>query len=427
MSQTAVAGSRRAAFAATIGNVLEIYDFIAYGIFAVQIAHTFFPSQSDFAGLMYTFVTFAAGFAMRPLGALFLGRYADTAGRKRALSLTLLLMTVGMLIPAICPGYTSIGIAAPLIMVVGRLLQGFSAGGEIGGSTAMLVEHAGARNRGLYGSLQQASQGAGVLLAGAVGLFLNSVFTPDQVLNGGWRIVFLVGLLIGPVGLYVRRSVPETEEFLAAEKSEPDLKWGRYLMEYKGKILLGVAIMVFWTIATYVSNYFTTYSVRELHLTTGQSYVGQVVYGIVMIVACPIVGLISDKTGPRKPMVLGAVGCLIFAYPLFMFLTSNPTVFTLSLVQAVISFFLACYAGCAARVLADVFPTRFRGTGVGISYSLGVTIFGGVTPLAVTALLHATGDKLIVGLYLSAAALISAVSLIFSRPVAANREKTASV
>ncbi|CAH2784807.1 MAG: Uncharacterized MFS-type transporter [uncultured Paraburkholderia sp.] len=197
---------QRAVAAALVGNVLEIYDFIAYGIFAVPISHTFSPASSEFAALILTFITFAIGFLVHPLGALVLGRYADRVGRKKALSLTLLLMAAGTVVPA------------PLIIVLGRLIQGFFAGSEIGGTVAMLVENAPASRKGFYGSFQQMSQGGGTLIAGLIGIALTSVFTQQQIFDGAWRLAFAFGLLIAPVGWYVRRSVDETPMFEQAQQ-----------------------------------------------------------------------------------------------------------------------------------------------------------------------------------------------------------------
>lgn len=410
---------RRAVVAASIGNVLEIYDFIAFGIFAVPIARTFFPAGSEFAALIMTFMTFAAGFLARPLGALLLGRYADRVGRKRALSLTLVLMAVGTLVPAVCPSYAAIGVAAPLIIVLGRLVQGFSAGGEVGGAVAMMVENAGGKRRGLYGSFQQMSQGGGVLVAGLIGVLMTNTFTEQQILAGGWRLAFVFGVLIGPVGWYIRRAIPETPEFSAPAAKREDEPLLQGLARHSGQILMGIGLMVFWTIGTYVSNYFTTYAVRELHLSLQQSYLGQIAYGVTMLVACPVFGALSDRIGPLKPMAYGAGLSALLAYPLFWVLAEHPSLPMLMAVQSVIAVLLASYAACAARVLADVFPVHFRATGVGISYALGVTIFGGLTPLAVTSLIHWTGDKLIVGLYLSGAAIVSAVLLTLFRPAPA--------
>lgn len=398
--------------AASIGNLLEIYDFIAYGIFAVAISKTFFPAGSEFFALVLTFITFASGFLARPFGALILGRYADRVGRKRALSLTLILMALGTLVPAVCPSYASIGIAAPLIVLVGRLLQGFSAGGEVGGSVALLIENATAGRRGLASSFQQMSQGGGTLVVGVVGLGLTTCFSEAQINAGAWRLAFALGLLIGPVGWYIRRSIPETAAFEKAVK-QAKVPLLPMIQRHRWHLLGGIAVMVFWTIATYVTNYFTTYAVRELHLSFLQSFLGQLAYGIVMIIACPIVGVISDHIGVRKPMLFGAALTAILAHPLFSALAQHPSVGMLILVQVTIAFLLACYAACASSVLASVFPTQFRATGVGLSYALGVALFGGFTPVAVTALIKLTGDKLVIAYYLAIAAIISFIAVWF--------------
>ncbi|WP_277183949.1 MFS transporter [Caballeronia sp. BR00000012568055] len=413
---TREAGTTHRTFAAAaIGNLLEIYDFIAYGIFAVPISRTFFATHSELISLLLTFLTFAVGFIARPVGALVLGRYADRVGRRRALSLTLILMAASTAVLAVCPSYASIGLAAPVIITLGRLLQGFSAGGEVGGAVAMLVENAPESKKNFASSFQQMSQGGGALLAGLVGLALTHVFTDAQIAGGAWRLAFVFGLLIGPVGWYIRRSVPETVAFEAASRERAPALLPT-LASHRWQFVGAVAIMVFWTIATYVSNYFTTYAVRELHLPLSQSYLGQLSYGVVMVVMCPIIGHLSDRIGVRKPMLFGATLTALFAYPLFWLLAHQPGPLSLMLVQACIGFLLACYAACASNVLASIFPTRFRATGVGFAYAIGVTVFGGLTPLAVTSLIDITGDKLVIGYYLSAAAVVSCIAVWLTAP-----------
>ncbi|MFJ2994520.1 MFS transporter [Pandoraea sp. NPDC087047] len=403
-----VTAQRRTVVAATIGNVLEIYDFLAFAIFAVPISKTFFPAGDEYVALMLTFLTFAAGFIIRPLGALILGRYADSVGRKRALSLTLFLMALGTLVPAVCPSYQAIGLVAPVILVLGRLVQGFSAGGEIGSNVAMLIENASSSNRALYSSFQQVAQGGGVLVAGVIGLGLTQYFGEQQILDGYWRLAFLAGLLIGPVGWYVRRRIPETPEFArAAALGHVHTSFLSGLRAHIGRIAVGIALMVFWTVTAQVSNYFTTYAVRELHLPLVATYIGQIASGMTLIVVCPLVGSAADRIGPFKPMAWGSALAGLLAYPLFWGLASYPSLAMLVVVQTLISIFLGLYAACAPLVLADIFPTHYRATGVGTSYALGVSIFGGLTPLVVTSLIHLSGDKLVIGLYLCAAALVS--------------------
>lgn len=413
--QPAPASLRRAATAATVGNVLEIYDFIAFGIFAIPISKVFFPSVSELNAMLLTMGTFAAGFIARPIGALVLGRYADRVGRKRALSLTLLMMAVGTTIPAVCPSYATLGVLAPLIILLGRLLQGFSAGGEIGGVVCMLVEHAPPRRRFFYASLQQAAQGAGVLMAGCIGLVLNSMFNEQQILDGAWRIAFVFGLLIGPVGWYIRRSVPETLLFSKTTVHERNLPLLGQLVSYRHSLSLGLSIMVFWTVATYISNYFTTYTVRQLHLSPVDSFIGQVCYSVVMIATCPLIGRLADRIGPFRPMFFGAGLTVLGAYPLFYLLTSYPSLPMLVATQILIAVLLGCHAACASTVLSNLFPTAFRATGVGFSYALGVSVFGGFTPLIVTALLGKTGDNMVVSYYLAVAALITCTGLLVLR------------
>ncbi|EJN08360.1 MFS transporter [Herbaspirillum sp. YR522] len=398
---------RRAVIAATIGNVLEIYDFIIFGIFAVAISKTFFPSGDEYAALMFTFMTFAAGFVVRPIGALVLGQYADKVGRKKALSFTLLLMALGTIVPAVCPSYDSIGIAATVILVLGRLLQGFSAGGEIGSNVAMLVENASGRNRALFSSFQQMAQGGGVLLGGIVGFAIAVVYGQQQMLQGYWRLAFVVGLVIGPVGWYIRRALPETPEFEHSVRQGPADSFLTGIKENFGRILIGIAIMIFWTVATQVSNYFTTYAVRELGMPVASTYVGQIASGLTLLLICPFVGMLADRIGPYKPMAWGAGLAGVLAYPLFKMLAATPTLPVLLMVQIAISITLGLYAACAPLVMSNIFPTRYRATGIGTSYALGVMIFGGLTPMIVTTLIQISGDKLIIGLYLTAAALLS--------------------
>lgn len=413
--QIATHDLRRAATAATVGNVLEIYDFIAFGIFAIPISKVFFPAVSELNAILLTMGTFAAGFLARPIGALVLGRYADRVGRKKALTLTLIMMATGTVIPAICPGYAALGVLAPIIILLGRLLQGFSAGGEIGGVVCMLVENAPPQRRFFYASLQQAAQGAGVLTAGCMGLALNSFFTEQEILDGAWRIAFAFGLLIGPVGWYIRRSVPETVLFRKTSAGERNLPLLGQLITYRRSLLLGLSVMVFWTVATYISNYFTTYTVRQLHLTPVDSFIGQIGYSLVMICACPLVGRLADRVGPFRPMLFGAGLTVLGAYPLFFILTNYPSLSTLVAAQMVIALLLACHAACGSTVLSNLYPTGFRATGVGFSYAFGVSVFGGFTPLIVTALLSKTGDNMMVSYYLVAAALITCMGLFLLR------------
>ena len=403
----------KAILAATLGNLLEIYDFIVFGMFAIPISKSFFPNSSEASALLLTFLIFGAGFLARPLGAFVLGSYADRRGRKKALTLTLFLMATGTAFVAFCPGYRTIGIMAPIIVVIGRLIQGFSAGGEIGSAVAMLVESAPKEKRGFYAAFQQLSQGGGVLLAGLVGFTLSIIFTNDHLVDWGWRIAFAIGLLIVPVGLAIRRNVDETQIFRQDKAIRKNSAFWGLVKEHKLAVLTAIGVMIFWTISSYVSNYFTTYSIKQLHLSSSASYAGQIAYGLTMLVACPLCGLLSDRIGRKIPMLIGSAGTLILSYPLFYLLTKFPSVQTLVLTQVVICLFLALYGSCATAVLGEIFPTSVRATGVAVSYAFGVMIFGGFTPAIITWLIAYIGDEMAISYYLAAASLISCVIVMF--------------
>ncbi|MDR3440360.1 MFS transporter [Telmatospirillum sp.] len=402
----------RAIAAATVGNLLEIYDFISYGMFAVPISAAFFPAGNEYVSLILTFVTFGMGFLARPLGALVIGSYADRHGRKGAFSVTILLMAIGTAVIAFCPTYRSIGLAAPVLITLGRLLQGFSAGAEVGGAVAILIENAPPERRGFFSALQQLSQGCAVLATGIVGVGMTVAFSQAEIMAGAWRIVFMIGLLIAPVGVYIRLRIDETPEFLLERKTRKERLTPGMLLRHVYPIFIGVLIMILWTVATYVSNYFTTYSVREIHLSLQDSYIGQISYGIVMLMVCPMAGRLSDAIGRVRCLLFGAIGIGGVAYPAFWFLIHHPGLGSLCLAQSVIALFLALYASTASTVLGELFPTAVRATGVSLAYSFGVTIFGGFTPAIVTALLGYSGNKLSIAYYLIGAALISAVPIL---------------
>jgi len=262
----------RAVVAATVGNMLEWYDFTIYAAFALPISKAFFPADNEVVSLLLSFVTFGLGFVARPFGAAFLGGYADRKGRRNALSLTILLMALGTAIIALCPGYDRIGLAAPIVIILARLIQGFSAGGEIGGAISTLVEHAPPNRRGLYGSFQQLSQGASTLLSGLVAIIIALALSPVQIGDWGWRLAFAVGLVIAPVGLYIRRELEDAPVFkqaAAAPKTEPPIRI--VVRDHWRAILAGMMIVMLWTVAQYLANYFPTFAVRELKVSLSTS------------------------------------------------------------------------------------------------------------------------------------------------------------
>jgi MFS transporter, MHS family, proline/betaine transporter len=376
----------------------------------LPISQTFFPTDNEAVSLMVSFATFAIGFVARPFGAAFLGGYADKRGRRDALSLTILLMALGTGIIAVCPGYAAIGLAAPVIIVLARLIQGFSAGGEIGGAISTLVEYAPPEKRGLYASLTQMSIGGATFLSGLVAFAISQAMTPETIQEWGWRLAFVVGLTIAPVGLYIRRRLEDAPLFKSAKHADetPALV---VLRNRWRTILSGMLIVMLWTVAQYITNYFPTFAVRELKVSLSQSYLGPLVFGTVMFL-CPLVGTLADRFSRKSVMVFGALGLLAVAYPAFSYLIAAPSTERVVITQIGVAVFLLIYTAPAAAVLAELFPTAVRATGVSISFSLGVSIFGGFTPLILTALISWTKQPISVAFYLMGAATISLITVI---------------
>ena len=401
----------RAVIAATVGNMLEWYDFTIYAAFAVPISKSFFPADSEVFSLLLGFVTFGLGFVARPFGAAFLGGYADRRGRRDALSLTILLMAFGTGIIALCPSYDSIGISAPLIILLARLIQGFSAGGEIGGAVSTLVEHAPPERRGLFASFQQMSQGGSTMLSGLVAMTIALALPADAVAAWGWRLAFVVGLLIAPVGLYIRRELEDAPLFKQNISHEQGAPIRIVLRDHWRAVVTGMLIVMLWTVAQYIANYFPTFAVRELKVSLSQSYLGPLVVGAVLLF-CPLVGILSDRYQRKRVMMVGALGLLLVAYPAFSFLIAAPSTERLVTTQIAVAVFMLIYTAPASAVLAELFPTPVRATGISLTYSLGVAVFGGFTPAIITALIGWTAQPVSVAFYLMAAALISLVTVL---------------
>jgi MHS family proline/betaine transporter-like MFS transporter len=400
----------RAVVAATVGNMLEWYDFTIYAAFAVPISRNFFPADSEVVSLLLGFATFGLGFIARPFGAAFLGGYADRRGRRDALSLTILLMALGTGIIALCPGYDRIGIAAPIIILLARLIQGFSAGGEIGGAVSTLVEHAPPARRGFYASFQQMSQGGSTMLSGLVAMTIALLLPADAIAAWGWRLAFAVGLLIAPVGLYIRRELEDAPLFKASHHAT-ELPIRVVLRDHWRAILTGMLVVMLWTVAQYIANYFPTFAVRELKMSLSQSYLGPLVVGTVLLF-CPLVGVLADRYGRKRVMIAGAIGLLVVAYPAFSYLIASPTAGHLVATQIAVAVFMLIYTAPASAVLAELFPTPVRATGISLTYSLGVAVFGGFTPVIITALINWTAQPVAVAFYLMGAATISLVTVL---------------
>jgi len=406
---------RRVILAATIGNTLEWYDFLVYGLLALTIGKLFFPAESELSSLLLSLATFGVGVVMRPVGAIVLGIYADRVGRKAALTLTILIMALGTGLIAVAPTYETIGIWAPLLIVFARLLQGFSCGGEMGGATAILVENAPERSRGLYASWQAASQPAAFLLAALVTMVVTLSMTQAQFEGGGWRWPFVFGLLIAPVGLYIRAKLDEPVLFLKARDEAREVARADTLLREHRSMLTAFGVSVLYVVSAYVLFvYMPTFAVRQLQLPFSGALIANAVANCVIIVCAPVAATISDRLGRKPILQFATLGYLLLTYPAFVMITSWPSITLLAAVQSGFAVLMAMYTGPAVSVLAELFPTRLRSTAVASTYNLAA-IIAGFAPAVVTWLIAATGDPRAPAFYVIGAAVISSGALFWLR------------
>ncbi len=420
-SATSRLSGRRAVIAAIVGNTLEWYDFAVYGFFALTLAKLFFPTGDPTVSLLLTVATFGVGFIMRPVGALVLGTLADRRGRKLALSLTILLMALGTAMIGLAPTYATAGAWAPAIIVLARLIQGFSAGGEIGGATAFLVEHAPPARRGLYASWQQASQAGALLLGSLTGAVLTGLLPAADIEAWGWRVPFLLGLLIAPVGLFIRFRVSETDAFkaiLRERAARPETSFSPLrdtLAKHRSAVVAGFGITIAWTVCTYFFLVtMPTYAVRQLGVPQNASFLANSVGLVLIVILAPVFGAWSDKIGRRPIMLAAACGILLACWPLLFWLTHQPSVVNLVLAQIVFAVLIAGFSGPAPAAMAELYPPAMRSTGLSIAYNLAVTIFGGFAPFITTWLIVQTGSSLAPAWYVMFAAAISLATLVAS-------------
>jgi metabolite-proton symporter len=388
------------------GNFLEMYDFMVYAYYASYIAHAIFPSDSEFASLMLTLGTFGAGYLMRPLGAIVLGAYIDRHGRRRGLILTLSLMAVGTFVIAATPGYRTIGVIAPLVVVLGRLLQGFSAGVELGGVSIYLAEIATPGHRGFYCAWQSASQQVAVISAALLGLTLASILPPDTMALWGWRMPFVIGCLILPLLFWLRRSLAETSAFLARRR-RPDLPQILASLAANWKIIaVGMLLSTMTTVNFYlITAYTPTFGQQVLHLTSRESLIVTAFVGLSNFLWLPVGGAISDKLGRRSLLVFFTVATLVTAYPAMYWLVGSPSNIRLLLVELWFSCIFGMYNGAMIPFLAEIMPEDVRTSGFSLAFSLATAVFGGFTPAICTYLIHATGNLAMPAVWLSGAAL----------------------
>lgn len=410
-----IAANRRAIIAATIGNAFEWYDFIVFGFLSVIIAKQFFPATDPSVSILLTTATFGSAFLVRPLGGILLGIYADRVGRKSALALVILLMTVASAMMAFSPNYATIGIAAPIVVVLARLLQGLSAGGEFGSATSLLIEYAPSNRRGFYGSWQNFGQFLAAVVAASMGAFISRALPNDVLNEWGWRIPFLFGLLIGPVGFYIRTKMDEPPSFKKAMANAHDDAGGAFGVvwrEHRPALLISFGLVVFSSVAQYVLNvYLPIYSVQQLKLPISAPFIVLMVTGTTRMILIPLFGLLSDRIGRKPVMGWAMVLYVLTIYPLFIWLVSAPSLPRLLATEMVFAILMAASLGPAATALAELFPTRVRATGLSISYNVATTLFGGFSPFLVAWLIQMTGDKMMPAYFVTAAALIGLAAL----------------
>ncbi|MGO4278277.1 metabolite-proton symporter [Cupriavidus sp. OV038] len=415
MSSTASAPasqhSARTVFRVVSGNFLEMYDFMVYGFYAAAIARTFFPSGNEFASLMLSLATFGAGFLMRPLGAIILGAYIDHHGRRKGLILTLILMAMGTLLIALVPGYASIGVAAPLLVLAGRLLQGFSAGVELGGVSVYLSEIAKPGQKGFYVAWQSASQQVAVIFAGLMGVILHATLAPEQMDSWGWRVPFLIGCLIVPFLFMIRRSLEETEAF-RTRKHQPTMREiYRSMLDNWGIILAGCMMVVMTTVSFYmITAYTPTFGKTVLKLGDVDNLIVTMCVGLSNFIWLPLMGAVSDRVGRKPLLVIFTIATLLTAYPAVSWLVAEPSFGRLLMVELWLSFLYGSYNGAMVVTLAEIMPPAVRTAGFSLAYSLATALFGGFTPAIATYLIHETGNKAAPGLWLTFAAACGLVA-----------------
>lgn len=392
----------------SLGNFFEMYDFMVFGYYASAIARTFFPSSNPFASLMLAFMTFGAGYVMRPLGAVVLGSYIDHHGRRKGLVLTLALMAVGTLAIALVPGYATLGLLAPLFVLAGRLVQGLSAGVEVGTASVYLAEIATPGHRGFYCAWQSASQQVAVMFAAILGLLLNRFLEPTQMAAWGWRVPLLIGSALIPFVFVLRRSLDESPGFLKQHRPPTRREVVRTLLSNWRLVILGMMLSTLTTVTFYlITAYTPTFGTQVLHLSATEAFLVTMIVGFSNFTLLPIFGALSDRVGRRPQLLVVSTVALLTAYPALSWLTTEPSFGRLLIVELWFSLIFGSYNGAMVVHLAEVMPAHVRASGFSLAFSLATGIFGGFTPAISTYLIHATGNPASPGLWLSLAAILA--------------------
>jgi MHS family citrate/tricarballylate:H+ symporter-like MFS transporter len=402
----------------TSGNFLEMFDFFLFGFYASYIAKAFFPAGNEFASLLLTFMTFGAGFLMRPLGAIILGAYIDRVGRRQGLIVTLSIMAVGTVCIAFMPTYATIGLLAPFFVLIGRLLQGFSAGVELGGVSVYLSEMATPNHKGFYVSWQSGSQQVAIMVAAIIGYTLNKTLSPAEIGEWGWRIPFFIGSLIVPFIFFIRRSLEETQAFLARTHRPSASEMFRSMAENWQIVLAGMLLVVMTTVSFYLITVYTpTFGKNVLKLSEVDSLIVTFCVALSNLFWLPVMGAVSDRIGRRPVLVAFTLLTILTAYPAITWLVNGPTFEKMLIVELWLSFLYGSYNGAMVVALTEIVPASVRTAGFSLAYSLATALFGGFTPAVSTALIEYTGDKAAPGLWMTFAAIcgLAATLMVYRR------------
>lgn len=401
--------NRKVVVAAVIGNLLEFYDFTVYSFLALTIGKLFFPATNDVNSLLAAFGVFAVSYVMRPLGGFVIGRYADVAGRKYALSLTIGLMALGTGMIGLAPTYETIGMAAPIIIIVARLLQGFAQGGEFGAATATLLETGPAKTRSFRASWQLASQGAAALLGASVTTILTNSLTTEAMMSWGWRVPFLLGILIAPVGIYLRQHINEESPQKHAVSTKDDPKRGLYIRNWF------LTVFAIWgmSVTTYMLQYYMTpFCIKYLGMPPQLATFSSMAASIIALTMSPVWGLWSDKLGLRKPLlIIGRAALIVLIYPAFWLMIQYPSMPLIMGLMVVLMLFYTMGSAPAYALMPENFPKHIRASYLSSAYAVSVSLFGGTTPFVATWLIEFTGSKMAPACYMIISVAISLVAI----------------
>ncbi|UXY33611.1 glycine betaine/L-proline transporter ProP [Streptomyces albidocamelliae] len=422
---------RRATKAAALGNAMEWYDFGIYSYLAATLGKVFFPSGSDTVQLLSSFATFAVAFLVRPVGGMVLGPLGDKVGRKRILSFTMILMAVGTFAIGLIPSHAVIGLWAPVLLIFFRLVQGFSTGGEYGGASTFIAEYAPDKRRGYFGSFLELGTLAGYVAASGLVVVLSSLLSDDQMLTWGWRIPFLVAAPLGLIGLYLRLKLDETPAFQKLEGGQARASEAADAVEtsatgdlaeictrYWRPLLLCIALVAAYNITDYMLlSYMPTYLSDELGYGTDHGLLILLVVMVVQMCVINRVGRLSDRFG-RKPLLMtGMLGFLFLSVPSFLLIRQGSVVL-IALGLLLMGLSLVAMLGTMSAALPAIFPTKVRYGSLSVAYNLSTSLFGGTTPLVITALISAFGTNLMPAYYATAAAVVGAVAVLLMKETA---------